>query len=493
MNTFQIQELIAFIFYFLLIVGVGFFFYKKSGNTEKEYFIGGRKMGSWVTALSAQASDMSGWLLMGLPGSILAAGMGEMWIAIGLFAGTCANWCLTAGRLRKFSHAANDSITIPQYLNNRFKSTSKALQVICAIVFFACFTVYVASGFKAAGTLFSFIFPVSSNVALLIAGAIILLYTFLGGFSAVCWTDFIQGMLMLGALLILPIVAVANLGELPKVVIDANYIPFLPEQWDIKSINNILSGLSWGLGYFGMPHILVRFMAIKKSSMIKKSRSIAIVWVLLALGAAVFVGFIGRAYPEILGLAETGNQETVFIELVRKLFPGIVSGILLSAVLAASMSTADSQLLVASSAITSDVYKPIFRKNASEKEILWAGRIAVVTVSLIGYFIAANPNSGNIMDLVSNAWAGFGAAFGPVIILSLYWKRLTYQGAIAGILSGGITVVLWIAFFSKSTGLYELLPGFIIAMIACIVVSLLTKEPSDEVKAIFDKALETEE
>lgn len=489
MDNFQIMELIAFIGYFSAVLIVGFVFYKKSTGSEKDYFIGGRQMGSWVTALSAQASDMSGWLLMGLPGAILAYGMGDMWVAIGLFIGTSLNWVFTAGRLRRFSQAADDAITIPQYLNNRFKATGKGLQIICAIVFFACFTVYVASGFKAAATLFAIIFPVTTNTALIIAGIIILAYTFFGGFAAVCWTDFIQGMLMLVALITVPIIAVAVMGGMPEVVVDENYITFLPEVWNYASIANIVSGLAWGLGYCGMPHILVRFMAIKKSSMIKKSRNIAIVWVALALTAAVVVGFVGRGYmPELA----SGDYETIFIEMVRSLFPGFLSGILLSAVLAASMSTADSQMLVASSAITSDVYKPVFRPNASEKELLWVGRIVVIVVAIIGMIIAANPNSGNIMSLVSNAWAGFGAAFGPVIVLSLYWKRLTYKGAVAGIVAGGVTVLTWMMFLSDITGIYELLPGFIAGLIACYIGSVCSEEPTEEVKGIFDRAMSSD-
>lgn len=486
MDGINIQELLAFIMYFSIVLVVGFVFYKKSVGNEKDYFIGGRKMGSFVTALSAQASDMSGWLLMGLPGSVLAAGMGEMWVAIGLFIGTVLNWVFVASRLRRFSQVADDAITVPQYLNNRFKATSKTLQIICAVVFFACFTVYVASGFKAAATLFEIIFPVSTSAALIIAGVIILLYTFFGGFAAVCWTDLIQGMLMLVALITVPIVAIVAMGGMPEIVPDENYITFLPETWNFSSVANIISGLAWGLGYCGMPHILVRFMAIEKSSMIKKSKNIAIIWVAITLSAAVIVGLIGRSYvPELM----TGSTETVFIVMVRNLFPGFISGILLSAVLAASMSTADSQLLVASSALTSDVYKPMIRPKASEKELLWVGRIVVIIVAVIGFFIAANPNSGSIMDLVSNAWAGFGAAFGPVIVLSLYWKRFTYKGAITGIICGGVVVVLWMIFLSSSTGIYELLPGFIAGLIGCYVGSKCSKEPSRDVKDLFDKAL----
>lgn len=489
MDGFQIWELVAFVLYFTVVLGIGAFFFKKSGSGEKGYFLGDRQMGPYVTALSAQASDMSGWLLMGLPGSVLAAGFGKVWLAIGLAIGTYLNWLLIATRLRRFSKVAGDSITIPQYLNNRFKSTGKTLQVICAIVFCACFTIYVASGFKAAATLFSTILPISIELSLIIAVVIILAYTFMGGFSAVCWTDFFQGIMMLVAIIATPIIGLITIKGFSSIDVSANvnYFNLLPSgKFDYDSIAEIISGLAWGLGYFGMPHILVRFMAIKKSSMIKTSRRVAIVWVILALAAACLVGLVGRGIvPQLVD----GASETVFIEMVRKLFPGFIAGILLSAILAASMSTADSQLLVASSSFTSDIYRPIIRKKASDKEIMWIGRLAVVLISVVAYFIAVNPNSGGIMDLVENAWAGFGAAFGPVIILSLYWKRFTNTGAIAGIIGGGLTVVLWIVFFKESTQIYELLPGFIVGLTCCVVGSLVSSKPSDDVVEIFEKAM----
>ena len=489
-------QLLAFILYFIAMMGIGIYFFFKmrgDGNSEKSYFLGGRSMGPYVTAMSAQASDMSGWLLMGFPGSILAFGFGQMWIGIGLALGTALNWIFIAKRLRRFSVAAGDSITIPQYLSNRFASKSLVLRIVCAVVFFVCFTVYVASGFKAGGILFAEVIPsLSVNTATLIFAVIIIVYTFTGGYKAVCWTDFFQGLMMLVAILAVPIVIYFTKDLDPSLINEGflgteNEFVMNPFKSGWK---DIVSGLAWGLGYFGMPHILVRFMSIKKASLIKKSATVAIIWVVITLGAAVAIGYLGRLmYPELI---TNGSHESVFIEMVKELFPAFIAGILLSAILAAAMSTADSQLLVASSSFTSDIYKPVFRKNASDKEILWVGRIVVIVIAVIAFFISINPKATSIMDLVSNAWAGFGAAFGPVIILSLFWKRFTYKGAVAGILGGSITVVLWIAFLSKSTGIYELLPSFIVGLILCIVVSLIDKKPSEEVMKIFADATNPE-
>ncbi len=487
----NIGELLAFIFYFACMLGIGFVFMKKMTNgSDSDYYLGNRSLGPWVTGLSAQASDMSGWLLMGFPGSLLVAGFGKIWIAIGLAIGSYLSWLIIAKRLRCFSQAANDSITIPQYLNNRFKASGKLLQIICAVIFFVCFTVYVASAFKAGGTLFSTVLGLKSQtVPMIIFGVIIISYTFTGGFKAVCWTDFFQALLMLAALALVPIIIYltkdVNLAAISAE--NPNYFNLLPSgKFDWKSISEILTGLGWGLGYFGMPHIIIRYMAIKDPKKIKDSRRVACTWVFITLALACVIGFTGRALlPE---LAVNGEHATIFICLVRSIFPSFISGILLSAILAASMSTADSQLLQASSSFTSDIYKPMIRKQASNKEVLWVGRISVVILAVVAYFIASNPNTGGIMDLVENAWAGFGAAFGPVIILSLFWKRLTYKGAIAGILAGGITVAVWIAFFSASTGLYEIIPGFAAGMLASVIVSLIDKKPSKEIEELFDRA-----
>ena len=502
----MISEIIAFVLYFCLMMGIGVFFFIKSKNMsgEKDYFLGGRAMGPWVTALSAQASDMSAWLLMGLPGSILAFGMGQAWIGIGLCLGTIANWIFCAKRLRKFSKAANDSITLPQYLTNRFVSDSKALSVICAIIFLIAFTVYVASAFSAGATVFTTLIPSLSNgTAMIIFAAIILVYTFLGGFKAVCWTDFFQGLLMLVALLAVPILAAINMKGLDSGVIATNlaaigeYPAFTSNVFN-ATWQEIVTGLGWGLGYFGMPHILVRFMSIEKPSMVKKSATVAIIWVVLSLGAAILIAYFGRMYIASELLAD-GLQKTVFIALARKWFPPFIAGLLLAAIIAASMSTADSQLLVASSSFTSDIYKPLIKKDASDKEVLWIGRVVVIIVSVIAYFIASSGGEGAqfIMNMVENAWGLFGASFGPVVLLSLFWKRFNYPGAIAGIVTGAVVDIAYLVCFTSTviaggliadTGVYEIVPGFIIGGIVAIVVTLLTKAPSAEVEALYAHA-----
>ncbi|MDY2680924.1 MAG: sodium/proline symporter [Lentihominibacter sp.] len=496
-------EVLAFALYFVAIVFVGifFFFKERKDATQANFFLGGRKMGPWVTAMSAQASDMSAWLLMGLPGSILAFGFGQMWIGIGLALGTAANWIFVAKRLRQFSHAAGDAITVPQYLGNRFLAKSNTLQVICAVIFFVCFTIYVASAYVAGASVFTTIFPaLETKTAMIIFALAMLAITFFGGFKAVCWTDFFQGLLMFCALLAVPIIIVAT-QELDTSALSAIYsyqdavsgetieCAFGTGIFD-ASWQDVISGLAWGLGYFGMPHILVRFMSIEKPSMVKKSATMAIIWVVITLGCACLIAYFGRMLiaEELL---TDGSQKMVFIVFARQLFPTFLAGILMAAIIAASMSTADSQLLVASSSFTSDIYKPIIRKEASEKEILWVGRIVVVIVAIIAFFIANSKGAGAqaIMNLVENAWAGFGSSFGPVILLSLFWRRFTYKGAIAGVLGGAIVDVLWYNLLSASTGIYELFPGFIAGFICAVVVTILDKEPHEDVTALFDKAM----
>ena len=477
----RIAEVIVFIIYliFLICIGVYFFMKSKTGG-EKTYFLGGRQMGPWVSALSAGASDMSAWVLMGLPASIYSLGLGQAWIAIGLAIGYAVSWIVEAPRLRRFSIIADDSITIPQYLTNRFKSSSKVLQIICAVIFIFAYTIYAASSMKACGTLFNTVLGVNESTAMYVAAAIIVAYTFLGGFSAVCWTDFFQGLLMLAALLIAPIFAMGliNAGKgAADVALPTGY-------WSLfSSWQDIVSGLGWGLGYFGMPHIIIRFMAVRSDKELKKSAGIGITWDILILVFSVAAGCIGHLF-----MGEISDSSTVFIQMVRMIFPGVISGILLSAILAASMSTADSQLLASASAFASDVYKPVFRKNkATDQEMLWAGRFVVLAISAVAVIIAANPKSGTIMGLVGNAWGVFGAAFGPAILLSLFWKRFNFPGAVAGILAGAVVDILWLACLS-STGVYEIVPGFIVGLIAAVVVSLATKAPSKEVEELFDKA-----
>ena len=476
-------ESIVFVVYLAFMLGIGvYFFVKSKDGGEKDYFLGGRQMGPWVSALSAGASDMSAWVLMGLPASIYAFGIGQAWVAIGLAIGYAVSWTVEAPRLRRFTIVANDAITVPPYLTNRFVSKSKALQIICAIIFLAAYTIYAASSMKACGTLFHTVIGIDATLAMYLAAAIIVGYTFLGGFSAVCWTDFFQGMLMLAALLIAPIFALIVIkgGGAAESVADlpANY-------WNLfSSWKDIVSGLGWGLGYFGMPHIIVRFMSVRSDKDLKKSAKIGITWNVLIVIFSVAAGCIGH-----LLLGEISDSSTVFIQMVRMLFPALISGVLLSAILAASMSTADSQLLASASAFASDVYKPVLRKGkASDKEMLWAGRFVVLAISVIAVLIASNPNSGTIMGLVENAWGLFGAAFGPAIMLSLFWKRFNFEGAIAGIVTGAVVDVLWLLCLS-STGIYEIIPGTIAGLIAAIIVSRCTKAPSEEVEKLFDKAV----
>lgn len=501
-------EILAFVLYFIVVLGIGlYFFIKSSGNSEKDYFLGGRQMGPWVTAMSAQASDMSAWLLMGLPGSILAFGLGQAWIGIGLALGTALNWIFVAKRLRKFSKASGDSITLPQYLSNRFATVNPALKIICAIVFLISFTLYVASAFSAGAKVFADLFPkLGVENAMIIFAVIILVYTFLGGYKAVCWTDFFQGILMLVALLAVPLVIMftKNLDSSALNVIvgnDGTEYSFTTNLFG-ASWQEIVSGLGWGLGYFGMPHILVRFMGIEKPSMVKKSATVAIIWVVITLFAAIVIAYFGRM---LIGkeLLANGSQELVFVTLARRIFPGFIAGILLAAIIAASMSTADSQLLVASSSFTSDIYKPILRKDASEKELLWVGRIVVIVVSVVAYFIASSEGAGAqaVMNMVSNAWALFGGAFGPVVLLSLFWKRFTYKGAVFGIVAGAVVDILWLmldkitlvcdsgnVIMINTSAIYEIIPAFIVGFVTCIVVSLIDKKPSDEVLAIYETA-----
>ena len=495
-------EIMAFAVYLVLVLSIGIFFFIKGRNQtgDKAYFLGGRQMNGFVAALSAGASDMSAWVLMGLPGSIYLWGMGQVWISVGLMIGTICAWVFIAPRLRDFSIKANDSITIPQFLTNRFKSKNPVLQAVCAVIFVVVYCIYSASSIYACGSLFNNMFGWNPLFAMIGATIIILLYTFLGGFNAVCWTDFFQGMLMLMALMAAPIVALIVMNKpgfapVAEVVTGENYYNLLSSgKFDYDSIKDILSGLGWGLGYMGMPHILVRYMSIKSEKEMKRSQIIGCFWTTIILIMASVVALVAHQY---LGtsLAES-DRSFVFITMVRALFPSLLAGVLLSAILAASMSTADSQLLASSSAFASDLYKPVFRKEAKDKEMLWVGRGVVAFISVVALLIAINPNCSGIMGLVECAWGAFGAAFGPTIILALYWKRFTYKGAIAGILAGFAMDAFWYCCLSGSvakmtivnTGIYEIIPGFIFSLIVAVVVSLIDKEPSDEIKKLFDEA-----
>ena len=504
MENVNFAEVLAFVLYMIAVLAVGIVFFVKGRHSEggdKDYFLGGRNMNGLVAALSAGASDMSAWVLMGLPGSIYLFGMGQVWISVGLFIGTVVAWVWVAPKLRRYSIVANDSITIPQFLTNRFKTNNKALQVVSAIIFLVAYCVYAASSIVACGSLFNTVFGLDSKVAMIGATIVILIYTFLGGFNAVCWTDFIQGMLMLIALMAVPIIAVVAMGgadfkPVAAVVTPENYYnPLSSGQFDWKSISDILSGLGWGLGYMGMPHILVRYMSIRSEKEMKKSQITGCFWTGLILIMASVVALVAHEY---LGSAlDADSKSMVFITMVRKLLVenrGVIlifiAGILLAAILAASMSTADSQLLASASAFASDFYKPVLRKKAGEKEMLWAGRIMVAVISVVALLIAMNPDMADIMGLVENAWGAFGASFGPAVVLALYWKRLTYAGALAGIIAGFATDALWLAFLSSSTGLYEIIPGFIVGLIVAVLVSKATPAPSQEVLDIFEKAKE---
>lgn len=475
-------ELIVFIVYLACMLGIGVFFFVKShSGGDKEYFLGGRKMGPFVTALSAGTADMSAWVLMGLPTSIYALGLGQIWIPIGLAIGYALSWIFEAPRLRKFSIVANDSITIPQYLTNRFLSKNKALQVVCAIIFLVAYTIYAASSIKACGTLFNTVAGIDANIAMYIAALITIGYVFLGGFKAACWTDFFQGLLMLAAMMIAPIFAATMLGGMNVDPMPEGYFTVL------TSWQDIVSGLAWGLGYFGMPHIIVRFMSLRSQKEMKKSAVVAIFWTVLIVFFAALIGIIGRQF---LGYdPNTEENSLVFILMVRAIFPAVISGVLLAAILAASMSTASAQMLSAASSLAADVYKPIVRKgDATEREMFWMSRCAVILISVVAVLIASNPGAGSIMSLVSNAWAIFGAAFGPCIILSLFWRRFNFAGALSGIVAGGAVDVLWLMFLTSSTGVYELLPGFVVGLIVAVAVTLMTPAPSAEVNELFDKA-----
>ncbi|MCQ2353031.1 MAG: sodium/proline symporter [Victivallaceae bacterium] len=478
----KLSESIVFVIYlaFMLSIGIYFFFRDRNGG-EKTYFLGDRKMGAWVGALSAGASDMSAWVLMGLPTAIYAAGLGEVWISAGLAIGYACSWIFEAPRLRSFSVVAGDAITIPQYLSNRFLSKSKSLQVICALVFLFAYTIYTASSIKACGILFHKVIGIETLTAMYISVFIIVGYTFLGGFSAVCWTDFFQGLLILGAMLIAPVFATFVLEPSAQPINDPGF-------WNaFGDWKKIVSGLAWGLGYFGMPHIIIRFMSIKSQKELKKSAVIGISWTVLIVFFAALIGIIGRIK---LGMNEEICQnELVFVQMVRMIFPGVISGILLSAVLAASMSTADSQLLSASSALVSDIYKPIVCKGeVNNRELIWIGRAVVLIVALAALALATHPGAGSIMGLVSNAWGVFGAAFGPAILLSLFWKRFNFSGAVFGILGGAVADILWLICL-PSTGIYELFPGFVIGLIAAVIATLATPKPSEDVLSLFERAL----
>ncbi len=481
--------LITFVIYIAAMVLIGFIAYRSTNNLS-DYILGGRSLGSFVTALSAGASDMSGWLLMGLPGAVYLSGLSESWIAIGLIVGAYLNWLFVAGRLRVQTEHNGNALTLPDYFTNRFEDTSRVLRIFSAVVILVFFTIYCASGVVAGARLFESTFGISYETALWAGAAATIAYTFVGGFLAVSWTDTVQASLMIFALILTPIIVMVATGGIDPTFAaielkDATSFDMLKG----ASFIGVISLMAWGLGYFGQPHILARFMAADSVKSIPNARRISMAWMIFCLAGAVAVGFFGIAYfsahPE-LGVAVNENPERVFIELAKILFNPWVAGVLLSAILAAVMSTLSCQLLVCSSALTEDFYKAFFRKGASQTELVWVGRAMVLLVAVIAIAIASNPES-KVLGLVSYAWAGFGAAFGPVVIFSLLWKGMTRNGALAGMLLGAVTVVLWKNFFGW-TGLYEIIPGFILCTLGILIFSRIGSAPSAAMLKRFDEA-----
>jgi sodium/proline symporter len=475
MNT---PMVVTFCVYISGMILIGLFAYLRTKNFD-DYILGGRSLGSFVTALSAGASDMSGWLLMGLPGAIFVSGISESWIAIGLTIGAYLNWKLVAGRLRVHTEANNNALTLPDYFTHRFEDKSKLLRIISALIILMFFTVYCASGVVAGARLFESTFGMSYSTALFAGAAATILYTFIGGFLAISWTDTVQASLVIFALILTPIIVILAVGGVhtSMLVIDTKN----PEYTNMfKGLNlvAILSLLGWGLGYFGQPHILARFMAADSHHTIKNARRISMTWMILCLSGTIAVGFFGIAYfssnPGVAGNVDR-NSERVFIELAKILFNPWIAGVLLSAIMAAVMSTLSCQLLVSSSAITEDLYKAFLRKKASQKELVWVGRVMVLLVAGVAIYLASNPEN-KVLGLVSYAWAGFGAAFGPVILISLVWPRMTRNGALAGMIVGAVTVVVWKQF--AWFGLYEIIPGFAFAAVAIVLFSLMGRKPS---------------
>ncbi|PMH07814.1 sodium/proline symporter [Vibrio splendidus] len=490
-NSFAITT--TFIAYLIMMLAIGVIAYKRTSNST-DYFLGGRSLGPWPAALSAGASDMSGWLLLGLPGYAYAAGFEAFWLAGGLLIGTWANWLISAKRLRTYS-ITTESLTLPEFLSRRFNDNSKLIQTISAFFILLFFLFYTSSGLVAGGKLFETVFGLDYTIAVIIGTVCVVSYTLFGGFLAVSWTDLVQGLLMSAALLIVPIAAMnGGLGQLSSDLHNIN--PELLTLWnDAKgeplSAIAIISLAAWGLGYFGQPHILARFKATRSNKDLVTARRIAVIWTALSMIGAMLVGLVGLIYVTNSGAPKLDDGEKIFMLLVNAMFHPVIAGILLAAILAAIMSTADSQLLVSSSAMAEDLYKQILKKDATSEEIVRVGRFAVILISLIALVLAMTPDS-SVLGLVSYAWAGFGAAFGPAIVLSLYWPRMNRNGALAGIVVGGVTIVLWKQFTGGWFDVYEIVPGIILSTLSIVIVSLITGEPEDEVKkqhAEFEKNL----
>lgn len=484
--------LITFAIYLIGVLAIGIIAYIRTKNFS-DYILGGRSLGSFVTAMSAGASDMSGWLLMGLPGAIWVFGLSKSWIAIGLIVGSYLNWLLVAGRLRVHTEVNNNALTLPNFFHERFGNQGKILKILSALVILFFFTIYCASGVVAGARLFESLFEMSYLNAMILGATATIAYTFIGGFLAVSWTDTIQATLMLFALILTPIMIIIGTGgwdEVNALIQTAaieNNISYSSLTSGV-SIIAIVSAAAWGLGYFGQPHILARFMAAGTVKSLKNARRIGITWMILCMGGAVAIGYLGIAYFNAFPEHASGvnhDNERIFIELVQHLFNPWIIGILLSAILAAVMSTLSCQLLVCSSALTEDFYKGFIRKNAQQKELVWVGRLTVLLVAIISIIIALNPES-KVLELVSHAWAGFGAAFGPLVLFSIFWKRINGTAAIAGMLTGALIVIFWPILFGNE--LYEIIPGFIGSTLVIVLVSLITKKPSDAIIERFEEA-----
>ncbi|MGB0663724.1 MAG: sodium/proline symporter PutP [Pontibacterium sp.] len=478
---------LTFVLYLILMLGIGIVAYRRTQDLS-DYVLGGRNLGPIPSALSAGASDMSGWLLMGLPGYAMAAGFGSFWLAGGLLVGTWLNWLLVAQRLRVYSQRADDALTLPAFFEKRFEDNSHSLRVISAVFVLVFFLFYTSSGLVAGGKLFETVFGFDYTIAVLIGAAAVISYTLFGGFLAVSWTDVVQGLLMVGALILVPLIAMGEIGGLSGTLaaVEAKNPELLNmfTNTDGETITLIgtLSLVGWGLGYFGQPHVLARFKGIKSKDAVPAARRIAVIWSAVSMAGACFIGLAAIGFlPEGLG-----DNETVFMVMVDALFHPTIAGILLAAILAAVMSTADSQLLVSSSALAEDFYKALFNKDATPAQLVKVGRIAVVVIAVIATGLALDKDS-QVLELVSYAWAGFGAAFGPALILSLYWKQMTKAGALAGIVVGGLTVVVWKQLSGGWFDLYEIIPGVILGFIAIVVVSKFSQAPSARVLAKFDE------
>ena len=510
------QTIITMAVYMLIVIGIGVYFAKRSQSNAENYFLGGRSLGPWVAAMSAEASDMSGWLLMGLPGLVYWCGLADAaWTAIGLALGTYVNWLLVSKRLRSYSYVSGNAITVPDFLSNRYHEKKKVILGIAAIFILVFFTVYAASCFVTCGKLFAGLFGMSYH-SMMIAGAIfVLIYTIIGGFLAESASDFMQAIVMVCALVGVVVFGVIHAGGLDAVIANAKAIPGYLSLTSLASpVTNadgvqvmengkmfgdavpygwltIISTMSWGLGYFGIPQVLLRFMAIRKTSDLKRSRRIATVWVIISLAAAVFIGVVGRAiFPVSESLGTASLAENVFAELGNLLFHPIIAGIIMAGILAATISSSDSYLLIAASSVSQNIYKGIIKKDADDKSVMWLSRIVLLIIALIGIIIAWDENS-VIFNIVSFAWAGFGATFGPIILFSLFWKRTTKAGAIAGMLAGGVMVFFWEFVLTPLGGvfaIYELLPAFLFSCIAIIIASLASKKPSAEIEAEFEAA-----